>query len=85
MAKALAIVHVELIIIHPFREGNGRIARLLANLMALQAGRGFINYELIDRTAYPRGFEEYILAIHKGHCGDYNKMQEIFCNLLRTK
>ncbi len=26
---ALAIVHVELVIIHPFREGNGRTARLL--------------------------------------------------------
>ena len=35
---ALAIVHTELILIHPFREGNGRLARLLATLMALQAG-----------------------------------------------
>lgn len=31
---ALAIVHAELILIHPFREGNGRLARLLATLMA---------------------------------------------------
>ena len=37
-AKALAIVHAEFILIHPFREGNGRLGRMLANLMALQAG-----------------------------------------------
>jgi len=30
---------VELILIHPFREGNGRIARFLSVLMALQAGK----------------------------------------------
>jgi len=35
--KALAIVHTELVLIHPFRDGNGRVARLLATLMALQA------------------------------------------------
>ena len=34
---ALAIVYVELLLIHPFREGNGRLARMLASLMALQA------------------------------------------------
>jgi cell filamentation protein len=37
-AAALAVVHGELILIHPFREGNGRCARLLAMLMGLQAG-----------------------------------------------
>src|SRR3990167_10704570 len=30
LAYALGVVHVELIIIHPFREGNGRAARLLS-------------------------------------------------------
>lgn len=37
-AEALAAVHAELILIHPFRDGNGRLARLLALLMGLQAG-----------------------------------------------
>lgn len=35
--EALAVVNAELILIHPFREGNGRCARVLATLMALQA------------------------------------------------
>ena len=34
--RALAETHVELVLIHPFREGNGRLARILSSLMALQ-------------------------------------------------
>src|ERR1017187_245738 len=37
IAHALAEVHAEFLFIHPFRDGNGRIARLIAMLMALQA------------------------------------------------
>lgn len=84
LAHALAIVHVEFIVIHPFREGNGRVARLLANLMALQANRGFINYTLIDKTINQKGFEKYIVAIHQGHCGNYKFMEDIFIELLNN-
>ena len=38
IAYALAVVHVELLLIHPFREGNGRLARMLSSLMSFQAG-----------------------------------------------
>lgn len=34
--EAIAVTHVELILIHPFREGNGRLSRLLADVMAVQ-------------------------------------------------
>lgn len=37
LIEALAICHIELIIIHPFRDGNGRLSRVLATIMALQA------------------------------------------------
>jgi cell filamentation protein len=30
LVSAIAVTHVELILIHPFREGNGRLSRLLA-------------------------------------------------------
>jgi cell filamentation protein len=33
IVRALAVVHTELVLIHPFREGNGRVARMLAALM----------------------------------------------------
>lgn len=45
---ALAIVHTELILIHSFREGNGRITRLLATLMALQAGLPLLDFSGFD-------------------------------------
>jgi hypothetical protein len=38
VANALAEVRAEWVLVHPFREGNGRLAPLLARLMALQAG-----------------------------------------------
>ncbi|MBI5664716.1 MAG: Fic family protein [Nitrospirae bacterium] len=38
IVTALAVIHTELMLVHPFREGNGRAGRLLAVLMALQAG-----------------------------------------------
>lgn len=85
LASALGIVHVELIIIHPFREGNGRVARLLANLMALQAGKDLLDYSPIDRTKNAVGYEKYIEAIHMGVGGDYSKIEAIFYRLLMKK
>ncbi len=37
--QKLAEIHGELIVIHPFRDGNGRTARTLANLLLMQAER----------------------------------------------
>lgn len=38
LALKLAEAHAEFIVIHPFREGNGRVGRWITELMALQAG-----------------------------------------------
>lgn len=84
LSKALAVVHVEFIIIHPFREGNGRTARLLANLMALQANRSFLNYASIDKTSNLKGFEKYIQAVHQGHLRNYKIMQDVFKEILES-
>ena len=43
--RALAEVHVEFILIHPFREGNGRLARMLSTLMASQASLPVLNFK----------------------------------------
>lgn len=44
LAAALAHVHGEFILIHPFREGNGRLGRWVASLMALQAGYPILSF-----------------------------------------
>ena len=59
VVQALADVHVELMLIHPFREGNGRIGRLLATLMALQAGLPVLDFGDLDGSCR----EEYFSAV----------------------
>lgn len=68
--EAIAAAHVELILIHPFREGNGRLSRLLADVMATQAGRGPLDY-----SAWDADKARYINAIHAGLAGDYAPMR----------
>ena len=45
LVQALAQTHAEFILIHPFREGNGRLARLLNTMMALQAGLPLLDFD----------------------------------------
>src|SRR5690606_41660093 len=42
----LAEAHVEFILIHPFREGNGRVSRLLLDVMVAKAGALPLDYSL---------------------------------------
>ncbi|KTD03648.1 Fic family protein [Legionella feeleii] len=84
LANALGVVHVELIIIHPFRDGNGRVSRLLANIMAMQAGLPQLNFEPIDKTTNTEGYNKYIQAIHYGVMGNYEPIKEVFVEILRA-
>lgn len=61
LVTALATVHIELILIHPFREGNGRLSRLLANVMALQAGQQMLDFSYLDNNKLA-----YFAAIQAG-------------------
>lgn len=78
ITEALAVVHVELILIHPFREGNGRLARLLSVLMALQAGLPVLDFKLIRGTE----ISKYFTAIRKGLDQDYAPMKTIFLKII---
>ena len=78
LVAALAEVHVEFILIHPFREGNGRVARLLADLMARQTGWPWLSYQSIQGKGYPR----YLGAIKAGLDRNYEPMSRIFSGIL---
>jgi cell filamentation protein len=73
-ALAIGTVHTELVLIHPFREGNGRCARLLATLMGLQAGLPPLDFGGIRGRVRQR----YIGAVHAGLDRNYAPMAEIF-------
>ena len=71
--EAIAEVHVELLLIHPFREGNGRLARMFAGLMASQS-----NFTMLDFTGLKgKKKEEYFAAVRAGLDRDYRPMQDI--------
>ncbi len=78
VVAALAIVHTELILIHPFREGNGRLARLLATLMALQAGLPPLDFSGFEQERQ----EEYFTAVRYGLGRNYNPMEKIFMDVV---
>ncbi|MDO8771055.1 MAG: Fic family protein [Burkholderiaceae bacterium] len=78
IAEALAIVHAELELIHPFREGNGRVGRMLAALMGLQAGLPSLFFG--DIKGQKR--QKYFTAVRAGLEQNYEPMQRIFSDVI---
>jgi Fic family protein len=62
-AEAAALAHKEFIFIHPFVDGNGRVARLLMNLILLQEG-----FEIAIIPPIMRN--DYIRSLEKAHIDD---------------
>jgi len=63
LTNALAEVHGEFILIHPFREGNGRLARWISSLMAVQAGYPILSFALEAENKAAK--ETYFQAIRR--------------------
>lgn len=80
VAAALAEVHAELILIHPFREGNGRLSRMLAVLMALQAGLPALDF----KPMLGRGRAAYIGGIHAALGHDYAPLTAVFQRVIAS-
>lgn len=77
LIKSIAIVHGELLFIHPFREGNGRTARMLANLMARKQGYDSLLFEKVNKE----NFNIYVKAIQKAAEKDYEPMIEFIASI----
>jgi cell filamentation protein len=78
LTAALAEVHVELVLIHPFREGNGRVSRLVATLMALQAGYPLLDFSPVTGAAR----ERYFSAVQAGLDRNYVPMKTLFAEII---
>ena len=74
VARSLAEVHAQFIRIHPFRDGNGRLARLIAVLMASQAGLNPLRLSALAGA----GRRTYVQAIHAAMSGDYSPLEALF-------
>lgn len=65
-----AIAHHDFEAVHPFTDGNGRVGRLLLNLMLMQDG---YPPALILREWRPR----YMQALQQAHIGNYNPLIDL--------
>lgn len=76
--RAAARIHGEFIAVHPFREGNGRTARLACDLLAINAGLPILRY---DRS--PAGIERYVhankLVVYRA---DYSLLEDVFAEAI---
>ena len=68
-----ALTHLKLVRIHPFRDGNGRIARLLMNLVLFKHGFPLLNifneekiiyYLVLREVDYKKRFKPFVKYLH---------------------
>ncbi len=75
---AAAKAHLEFVFVHPFVDGNGRVARLIMNLILLQAG---YNIALIS----PVRRAEYISSIEAAHKDDTDFINLVCGSVIETQ
>jgi cell filamentation protein len=80
LASVVAEVHAEIVLIHPFREGNGRIARHVANMMVWQVGLQPLDFRPIATA----GKQRYFAAIRAAQAGNYLPLAGIFESLIAS-
>lgn len=73
MIDCLIFAHYEFVKIHPFNNGNGRMARLLLNLVAMKFG--FRPIELYHREGESRKI--YISALQNADLGNFTELYEL--------
>jgi len=78
LLEHLASMHAELLYIHPFREGNGRIVRLFTKLIFLARTGEELNFGLITQG---NNFDRYVAAVQQAVSKEYDAMRELFREL----
>ncbi|HVS72626.1 MAG TPA: Fic family protein [Phycisphaerae bacterium] len=82
VAMRLAKVQAEFLLVHPFREGNGRMSRWVTNLMALQAGFPEPDYGFTKRGK-SRQDRAYLAAVIAGYGQNYEPLGRFLAEALR--
>jgi cell filamentation protein len=83
VADRIARVHAELLFIHPFHEGNGRLARWLADLMSMQARCPAPIYGFTGNGSMTRRVQ-YLNAVIQGYSRDYAVLSDFFRDAILT-
>ena len=61
---AIAVFVVVFLEVHPFQDGNGRLSRVLATLLLLQAGYAYVPYSSLE-SVVEQSKEAYYLALRQ--------------------
>ncbi|MCQ2063564.1 MAG: mobile mystery protein B [Fibrobacter sp.] len=67
-------LHHRLVLIHPFPNGNGRISRLMADLLMQQLGESRLYWGDACLTDLTDLRKKYIKALHDADSGDYTEL-----------
>jgi cell filamentation protein len=70
VTKDLSKLISDFLFIHPFREGNGRISRLICDIILAKNGFPMIGLKLKKE-------DNYIQRVHAGYECDYEPMKEL--------
>ena len=70
IAEDLSKLISDFLFIHPFREGNGRLSRLICDIILAKNGFPMIRLKL-------KRSDNYIQRVHKGYDCDYDPMKEL--------
>jgi len=77
----MAIVHYQFECIHPYRDGNGRVGRIINSMSLVQSRR--LNYPIINLSKYLNDTkEEYFYLLEKCH-NDINYLDEFIIYILK--
>ncbi len=61
---AIAVFVVVFLEIHPFKDGNGRLSRVLTTLLLLQAGYAYVPYSSLEAVV-EQNKQSYYLALRQ--------------------
>jgi len=74
----LAQIMADFLFIHPYREGNGRMSRLLNDILLAKNGFPMIGMDMKEK-------EDYIRRVQAGYTQDYEPLTELICEKVNEK
>lgn len=74
--SAIASFHEKFLSIHPFLDGNGRVARAIASIQYKDLLNQEVRFEEVERS-------EYYKALNTARNGNQNKLNDIFTALIK--